>query len=113
MADRRDTLDVAGPSAPPRSNGALVFAAPWESRIFGITMAMHDAGVFEWDEFRPLLIAEISRWQAAAEADSAYSYYERWYAALRTLLEKKDLCGGSDLDARVSELGARPAGHDH
>ena len=25
-------LDLDGPSAPPRSNGALVFEEPWESR---------------------------------------------------------------------------------
>ncbi|MFD9651474.1 hypothetical protein [Streptomyces mirabilis] len=27
-------LDIEGPAAPPRSNGELVFAEPWESRAF-------------------------------------------------------------------------------
>ena len=29
-------LDVDGPAAPPRSNGELVFAEPWEGRAFGL-----------------------------------------------------------------------------
>ena len=37
-------LDVDGPAAPPRSNGELVFAEPWESRAFGLAMALNDAG---------------------------------------------------------------------
>jgi hypothetical protein len=37
-------LDVEGPAAPPRSNGELAFAAPWESRAFGLAMALHDGG---------------------------------------------------------------------
>ena len=40
-------LDIEGPAAPPRSNGELVFAAPWESRAFGLAMALHDGGLFE------------------------------------------------------------------
>ena len=49
-------LDTEGPAAPPRRNGELLFGAPWEGRLFGLTMALHRAGVFEWDEFRQLLI---------------------------------------------------------
>ena len=33
-------LDVDGPAAPPRSNGELAFNAPWERRVFGVTMAL-------------------------------------------------------------------------
>ena len=38
-------LDVAGAAAPPRSNGELVFAEPWESRAFGMAVTLADAGV--------------------------------------------------------------------
>ena len=34
----RPPLDAEGPAAPPRSNGELVFEAPWEARLFGVTM---------------------------------------------------------------------------
>jgi nitrile hydratase accessory protein len=106
-------LDVDGPAAPPRRNGELVFQAPWESRLFGVTISLNRAGVFEWDEFRALLIEEIGAWERQGHAQAEWSYYARWAAALERLLASKGLCGGEDLARRVHELEERPAGHDH
>jgi hypothetical protein len=33
-------LDSVGPATPPRDNGELVFAAPWESQAFGLALAL-------------------------------------------------------------------------
>jgi nitrile hydratase accessory protein len=107
-------LDAAGPAAPPRQNGELVFAAPWERRLFGVTMALHERGVFAWDEFRALLIDEIARWQAtAAAAGAAYAYYERWERALSRLLGERGVIDPAVVRARARELAALPPGHDH
>jgi nitrile hydratase accessory protein len=103
-------LDASGPAAPPRQNGELVFAAPWESRLFGLTMALHQAGVFEWEEFRARLIAAIAQWEAER---GPWRYYERWQLALERVLAAKRLCSDADVAARVRALAARPAGHDH
>jgi hypothetical protein len=62
-------LDLEGPAAPPRSNGELVFAAPWESRAFGLAMALHNGGRFEWEGFRRQLIAAVARAERAAGHD--------------------------------------------
>jgi hypothetical protein len=35
-------LDIEGPVAPPRSNGELVFAEPWESRAFAAALALYE-----------------------------------------------------------------------
>ena len=43
----------------PRSNGELVFSAPWESRAFGMAVALHEQGAYDWDAFRDRLVAEI------------------------------------------------------
>ncbi len=61
-------LALEGPAAPPRSNGELVFSEPWESRIFGMAVSMHQAGCFEWAAFQGELIAAIGRWEAAHDA---------------------------------------------
>lgn len=106
-------LDLAGPAAPPRRNGELVFEAPWESRLFGVTLALCEAGRFAWEDFRRLLIEEIGRYDAGARAEEAWSYYACWQAAFERLLAAKGLCGGAELDARVRALAGRPAGHDH
>ena len=116
MADRAagpapDLLD--GPAAPPRQNGELVFSAPWESRLFGVTLALCEGGVFEWEEFRRLLVDEIARWGAGGHAPADWSYYARWQAAFERLLGAKGVCAGAELEARVVELAVRPVGHDH
>jgi nitrile hydratase accessory protein len=103
-------IALEGSLAPPRRNGELVFAAPWESRVFGITVALYERGLFAWDDFRERLIAEIAR---AERSHAEWSYYACWQAALETLLHAKGLCPAGALDARADELAARPAGHDH
>lgn len=106
-------LDVTGAAAPPRRNGELVFAAPWESKLFGLTVALHEAGVFAWDEFRARLIAEIGAWERAHPTREGWSYYERWLAAFERLLTDQGLCAPGEIAARVRALAARPPGHDH
>jgi nitrile hydratase accessory protein len=106
-------LDSDGPDAPPRRNGELVFAAPWESRLFGLTMALHRAGLFEWDEFRRLLIDEIQSWERSHASGDGWSYYERWQAAFERLLTSKGVCASAELTDRLAVLAGRPAGHDH
>ena len=101
------------PAAPPRQNGELVFAAPWESRVFGLAAALRDRGLFDWDEFRAALIAEIADWERQREPAEEWSYYARWQAALERLLGQKGVCSPSELEARERALAARPAGHDH
>jgi nitrile hydratase accessory protein len=110
---RLDLLEAQGPAAPPRKNGELVFQAPWESRLFGVTVLLHRAGFFEWEEFRRLLIDEIRRWEDEQRDPADWSYYQRWQAAFEKLLTAKGLCGATELQERLQALAARPAGHDH
>ncbi len=49
-----------GPAALPRQNGELVFRAPWESRAFGVAIALHEAGAIDYEVFRSRLIDEIA-----------------------------------------------------
>jgi nitrile hydratase accessory protein len=124
-----DALDVEGPAAPPRQNGELVFQAPWESRVFGVTMALFQRGAFDWEEFRELLIDEIGKSDRQTRAEyetvapvepvegedsaEASNYYASWHAALERLLAQKGLCASAELDDRYDAFAARPAGHEH
>jgi nitrile hydratase accessory protein len=116
-------LDADGPAAPPRKNGELVFEAVWEGRLFGLTMALHEEGVFAWEEFRQRLIAAIAAWERGAGAAThgdpgapdapGWSYYRCWLAALEDLLGAKQICTGAEVETRTRALAARPPGHDH
>jgi nitrile hydratase accessory protein len=107
-------LEFEGPAAPPRKNGELIFEEIWEGRLFGLTMALHEAGLFAWDEFREQLIAEVAAWERDHRgAESESRYYARWLAAFERLLAEKGLCPSAELEARACELAARPSGHDH
>ncbi len=67
---RSEIADMHGHGALPRSNGELVFAAPWEGRALAMAIGVVKALGLAWDEFRLRLIAEIS-----AQPES--SYYEK------------------------------------
>jgi nitrile hydratase accessory protein len=106
-------LAITGPAAPPRSNGEMVFDAPWESRLFGVTLALVEAERFAWSEFQQRLIAAVRRWETQHPDGEGYRYYERWTEALESLLDDLGIVAVETTDARVLALGARPAGYDH
>jgi nitrile hydratase accessory protein len=105
-------LDVDGPAAPPRTNGELVFAEPWESRAFGMAVTLHAGGAFEWEDFRQELMAAIGRYEADP-AGGEWSYYRCWLEALERVLDVEGVVPVDDVDVRAGELAGRPAGHDH
>jgi len=106
-------LDIDGEAAPPRANGDLVFAEPWESRAFGMAVTLYDAGAFTWPQFRAALIARIAAWEKAPGQDRPWSYYHHWLAALEDVLAGQGTVSADEVAARARTLARRPAGHDH
>jgi nitrile hydratase accessory protein len=98
-----------GVTALPRKNGELVFEAPWQGRAFGLVVALSDRRVYDWDEFRSQLVAQI-----AASGDS--SYYECWLAAFENVLLAHGLVTPAELDLRTQEYASGQRSdedHDH
>ena len=85
-------------SDPPRANGELVFEAPWESRAFGIAIALQERGTLDYEAFRALLAREI--------AGQPGPYYERWQAALERVLAGQGLVLPGEIDARAAALAS-------
>jgi nitrile hydratase accessory protein len=106
---------VEGTAALPRKNGELVFNAPWESRAFGMAVALYEQGLYQhWDEFRHRLIDEIAAWEGRhPEREEPWNYYERWLAALERLLVEKGMLSRQEIDLRTAEFasGARDEAH--
>jgi nitrile hydratase accessory protein len=78
------SFDLTGPAAPPRDNGALVFAEPWHARVFALAVTLVDERGLEWDAFRQRLIAQIA-------ADPDRPYYDSFAAALEDLVVAEGL----------------------
>jgi nitrile hydratase accessory protein len=100
--------DLVGPAALPRSNGELVFEAPWQRRIFGLTIAACRSGSCDWEAFRQRLIHRIG-----ADVPENVPYWQHWTSALEDVLAHTAVLDRADIDARRHELICRPSGFDH
>ncbi|MCT7658100.1 nitrile hydratase accessory protein [Mycobacterium deserti] len=98
--------DLVGSASPPRDNGEIVFGAPWERRVFGLTVAACRSGACDWDDFRRRLIARIAE-------DETRPYWQNWAAALEEVLEHTAVVEQRELDHRHDEFMRRSAGFDH
>ena|SRR5215208_4458528 len=98
--------NLEGPASPPRDNGEIVFGAPWERRVFGLTMAACRSGKCDWEAFRQRLISRIAD-------DEMRPYWQSWAAAFEDVLEQVGVLAPGELDGRHHELSKRAAGFDH
>ena len=112
----------------PAENGEPVFKEPWEAQAFSLVIALHESGVFSWDEWSDALaqairenlhpggVEEVVQWVSEAVAEDAGkettermeekedrpdSYYQHWLAALEHLAIAKGLSGAGELAQRV------------
>jgi nitrile hydratase subunit beta len=76
---------VEEPDEPP-------FHADWEAHVFALNGALIKRGVYNLDEFRD------AQERLPVEQYLAASYYERWFAAIRTLLVEKGVAAVDDLE---------------
>ncbi|HEY9305814.1 MAG TPA: nitrile hydratase accessory protein [Mycobacterium sp.] len=106
-----EQLDAHGEHAPPRINGELAFSAPWEGTVFALAVALSNAGVFGWSEFRRQLVTEIQHWQDQAHPAEDWDYYQRWLTALEQVLCHRGLLTRSELYDRIAALAAHDDHH--
>jgi nitrile hydratase len=76
---------VQEPDEPP-------FHSDWEAHVFAMNASLIRRGVYNLDEFR-----DAQERMPPAEYLAA-SYYERWFAAICTLLVEKGAVAAADLD---------------
>ena len=68
-----------------------VFREPWEAQAFAIVVALHQRGVFGWDEWAAMLGEEIKAAQRSGDPDSGETYYCHWLATLERLVAHKGI----------------------
>lgn len=104
--DDRGAVDAAvsmmtGAVAMPRRNGELVFAAPWQGRAFGMAVALHEQGLYEWETFRDALIRRIAQ---AEQLPAMFDYYDCWVAAFEDVLAVAGLLSTAAIEERAYEF---------
>lgn len=97
--------DGAGLPGLPSGADEPVFAEPWQAQAFAMVVALHDRGLFAWDEWASALSAELKR----SDADPhGQDYYAHWLAALEQLLAEKAVAGAPEVEA-LAEAWQRAA----
>ena len=94
--------------------GNLHFDTPWSARLFGMTLAAAEKGVFTLADFQAALIRAIEAYEAKGCIDSDEQYYTCWLQALESLLHSRQLVDDARLADRETELAdAARHRHDH
>jgi nitrile hydratase accessory protein len=88
-ASARRAIDAI--PAIPRDAEGPVFREPWEAQAFAMALALHERGLFTWNEWAATLAAEIARAQQAGDPDTGETYYRHWLAALERLVGEKGI----------------------
>ncbi|MDH3452033.1 MAG: nitrile hydratase accessory protein [Gammaproteobacteria bacterium] len=78
------------------------FSEPWQAQAFALTLQLHAAGHFSWQEWSQYLAAAIRAEAAPGEPGNA-SYYRQWLSALETLLRDKRLVTTEERQQRQRE----------
>ena len=89
-------VSEAVPGIPCDAEGP-VFREPWEAQAFAMALALHERGLFTWNEWAQTLGAEILRAQGAGDPDTGETYYRHWLAALERLVAEKEIASAGTL----------------
>ena len=81
----------------PRGPEGPVFREPWEAQAFAMTLALHQRGLFGWNEWTAVLGEEIKRAQAGGDPDTGETYYHHWLNTLERIVAAKRLTNAQQL----------------
>jgi len=80
---------------------APVFAEPWQAEAFAMVVALHERGLFSWNQWADALSTQV-------KAPGGENYYAAWLAALENLLVSLNVTATTEVDA-LSEAWRRAA----
>ena len=87
----------------PCDNDGPVFQAPWEAQAFGMVLALHEQGLFTWDEWAQALHGAIRIAQTDGDPDLGNTYYAHWLAALESIALSKGLFSGAEISNKKKQ----------
>ena len=73
------------------------FSEPWAGRLFGMTIALSEAGVFSLQEFQAAMIETVGSFEKSNCIEDEEVYYTQWLEALQSVLRVKGLIASDRL----------------
>ncbi|ANE82502.1 nitrile hydratase accessory protein [Mycobacterium adipatum] len=104
--------ELGGAVALPRSNGELIFDAPWQGRLFGLVVHMCQSGRFVWDDFKKHLIDVIDASGVDDVCDPSV-YYRQFGEAFTRLVAEKGYVSADLIEERSRVEADRLSHNDH
>ena len=65
---------------------APAFEAPWHAEVFALTVALNEAGHFDWTDWAAAFGATLQRRGLARELDGGDDYFSCWLETLEDML---------------------------
>ncbi|WP_170428218.1 nitrile hydratase accessory protein [Ruegeria arenilitoris] len=76
--------DCAAHSAP-----EPVFAEPWHAQVFAVTVALNEAGRFDWSDWATRFSQTLKRHGLDRDLDGGDDYFHAWLETLEQLLNEQ------------------------
>lgn len=75
------------------------FAEPWHAEVFALTVALNEAGHFEWRDWATRFGATLRRHGLARELDGGEDYFAAWLETLEQFLASEGIAASRDVIA--------------
>ncbi len=66
-----------------------VFAEPWHAQVFAVTVALNEAGRFDWPDWAERFSGTLKRNGLNRDLDGGDDYFHAWLETLEALLAEK------------------------
>jgi nitrile hydratase accessory protein len=100
LSEPADLARFAADERLPRDEEGPVFEEAWQAEAFALTVRLHEAGCFTWNEWAATLAAVLREVRDRGEPDDGSHYYDHWLTALERLVTAKQVVAASDLERR-------------
>ncbi len=74
-----------------------VFAEPWHAQVFAVTVALNEAGRFDWPDWAARFSETLKRNGLTKDLDGGDDYFHAWLETLEAFLAETDEAAPEDV----------------
>ncbi len=74
-----------------------IFAEPWHAQVFAVTVALNEAGRFDWSDWAERFSGTLKRNGLKKELDGGDDYFHAWLETLEALLAEQGEASADDV----------------